>query len=61
MYGLFRCDELPDPLTPADDPRDACGSEWIAELPDLVDGFEGWPMCECGRMAHLITPFMPVS
>ncbi|HKP18348.1 MAG TPA: hypothetical protein VJT84_07700 [Gaiellaceae bacterium] len=58
MNGLFRCEKLPDPLTRADDPEEACGSEWIAELPELIEGWKGWPICDCGRRASLVAPYM---
>lgn len=59
MNGVFRCDNLPEPLTTVDDPREPCGSEWIAELPELTEGWKGWPVCDCGRRASLITPYTP--
>jgi hypothetical protein len=59
--ALFRCEKLSEPLTPANDQLDACGSEWVAELPPFIDGYDGWPVCECGRRAHLVTPYVPAT
>jgi hypothetical protein len=59
-YGLFVCLECRD--NPSDDCGDACSLSWAAELPPLWADDDELPTCSCcGRVAQLVTPFVPLE